>query len=188
MATQGIPVCGEWRIIEKCAYTDEVLSDRTIYNLVVLSGQEMICRFLFGFGGASSIVGLGVGASSTYNTVASSGVSVNDTRLTYELTGNATRKALTNTNNVSLSVADFTQEITTVGSTTYYSKITVQSQFAAGDGNNGNTFQEYGLFDTLVLPSSPTASSGTMFNRLVDPAPITKTASNSLTVQVTLRF
>lgn len=187
MSKLSIPVYGEWKI-DEFDLAGNLISSHEYKNAVVNVGREQVVRFLFGFGGASSIVAMGVGASSTYNTTASSGVSVEDTRLTYELIGNPTRKTLTNTNNTSLSISDYSLETTTVSGTTYYSKIVVQAQYAAGDGNNGNVFNEYGLFTTDTLPLTPTASSGLMFNRFVDPAPITKTASNSITVQVTLRF
>lgn len=180
MSREGLAICGQWKLSEFDLY-GSLISEHESENLVTNVGREFVVRYLFGFGGASSIVALGVGASST-------APAVTQTQLVSELIGNAARKDLTNTSGGALSVSDYVLETTTIGSTTYYSKIVLQAQFAAGDGNNGNTFNEYGLFTTAVLPISPTASSGDMFNRFVDAAPITKTGSNSVTVQITLRF
>lgn len=177
---QGYSICGQWKILEHDLF-GRLVSEHESENLVVNSGRDLTCFFLLGLGSASSIVALGVGASST-------AVTATDTRLVSELIGNPTRKGLTNTSNTTLTTADFTLDTTVVSGTTYYKKIVLQSQYAAGDLNNGNTFNEYGLFTTAVNPLTPTASSGIMFNRFVDPAPIQKTASNSVTVQITLRF
>jgi hypothetical protein len=177
---QGYSICGQWKILEH-DLLGNLISEHESPNLVVNTGRDLTCYFLLGLGSASSIVALGVGASST-------AVDATQTQLVYELIGNPTRKGLTNTSNTTLTTADFVLDTTVVSGTTYYKKIVLQSQYAAGDLNNGNTFNEYGLFTTNVNPLTPTASSGVMFNRFVDPAPIQKTASNSVTVQITLRF
>lgn len=176
----GSPICGQWKITER-DLLGNIVTEKESENLVVNSGRNLLIYFLLGFTGASSVVALGVDASST-------AAAVTQTQLVYELRGNPTRKSITNTSNVALSASDIVLETTTIGSTTYYEKIVLQAQFAAGDGNNGNVFNGYGLFTTTTLPATPTASSGIMFNRFVDPAPITKTADNSITIQVTLRF
>ena len=181
----SVSMCCLWRIIEH-DLLGNIVSDKTKANLIVNSGRSQLIANALGLTGSSAIIALGVGASTT-------AAQVTDTRLTHELIGNATRKALTNTSGAALSPSDITTYpsgtaivLNATSTATFYQSITAQAVYDSGDGNNGNQFGEYGLFTTVTLPGTPTASSGVMFNHLIDASPTTKTASNSITAQVTL--
>lgn len=174
------PALAVWRIQELDA-NGVILQERELKNLVVNTGRELLLRNLFAVGASGGVIAMGVGASSTTATV-------NDVTLTYELTGNGARKTLTNTSGAPLSAADIVVDIVTISSTTYYRKVVAQATWPTSDGTNGNYFSEYGLFTTLPTPATPTASSGIMFNHLIDPSPTLKTIANSIVSQVTVRF
>ena len=173
------PVRVEWKIIEEMS--DGLVLEREGLNLITNAGRDLLLKDLFMLSGSAGVVACGVGASSTT-------ADVSDTHLTYELIGNAARKTLTNTNGDPLSGSDIVDETTTISSVTYYKKLVCQAVWDSGDSNNGNQFAEYGLFTTDALPGTPTGTSGTMFNHYIDPSPTNKSASNSITVQITLRF
>lgn len=152
-------------------------------NLVVNTGRTQLMSMAF-VPSASAIGGfyyLGVGASST-------AAAPGDTRLTYELIGNPTRKTLTDSNGLTPQTGDIQTQTIVIGGVTYYQFLELQSTYTTTDGNNNNTFAEYGLFTTGVLPGSPTSSSGTMFNHYIDPNPAFKSATNQVQVAVTIRF
>lgn len=180
MLTSLVPSHVTWNIIVR----DEegnLVSEREMTNLVVNTGRDLLLKDLFMLSGSSGVVCLGVGASTT-------AAAVTDTRLTHELIGNATRKPLVNTSNAALSGSDIVAETTTIGGVVYYKKLVCQATWDVTDGNNGNQFGEYGLFTTATLPGTPTGTSGIMFNHLIDFTPPTKSASNSITAVVTVRF
>lgn len=168
-----------WRIIERDPQ-GVILSDRELDNLVLNTGRDLIFRDLFAFSASAVIAFCAVGSSNTAATVTQD-------RLQYELIGNASRKTLTNTSGAALSASDIAAETTTISGCTYYKKLTVQTIYDTSDGNNGQIFNEYGLNTVSTLPANGLALSGIMFNRLVDPNPITKSASNTITVQITIR-
>ena len=124
---------------------------------------------------------MGVGASAT-------AAQVTDTQLTYELIGNAYRKTLTDINGNTPNTTDIVTASAVIGGCTFYQYIQLQAIYTTSDGNNGNVFNEYGLFSTTVLPGSPTSSSGVMFNHYIDPSPVTKSSSNQVTALVTIYF
>jgi hypothetical protein len=159
----------------------EIVSRETDQNIVVIGGRENVLNLLFALAASSTVVALGAGASGTAATAT-------DTRLNYELVGNASRKPLTNTSFAPLSSADVVLETFVDGfGETYYTKIIVQGVYQLVDGNNGQPFQEYGLFSTTALPGTPTSTSGIMFNHFVAGAPVVKDNTITITVQVTIR-
>jgi len=180
MLNSFVPCHVMWSIIERDEWGN-VIEEREMSNLVVNDGRDMLLKDLFMLTGSSGVVCLGVGASTTT-------ASVTDTRLTHELIGNPTRKSLVNTSNAALSPSDIVSETATISGVVYYKKLVCQATWDVSDGNNGNQFGEYGLFTTNVLPGTPTGTSGTMFNHLIDFTPPTKSASNSITAVVTVRF
>jgi len=178
--SETCPVLATWKIIEH-DYHGRVVSEKELKNMVVNTGRELLLKCLFMTAGSAGVIAMGVGASST-------AAAVTQTSLVYELTGNGIRKPLTNVNGNPLSAADILSETVVISSNTYQRKLTAQSVWDTGDGNNNNIFAEYGLFTVLPTPGTPTASSGIMYNRLVDPSPTLKTGANSITAQVTVRF
>lgn len=179
--------CVVWRLIEH-DLEGNVLRDFTKHNLIVNSGRTQAIENLLGLTASAAVVAIGVGASTT-------AAQVTDTRLTYELIGNAARKALTNTSGATLSPSDivtYPSGVTIVlnasSSATFYQSITCQAVWNSGDGNNGNQFGEYGLFTTATNPGTPTSTSGIMYNHLIDPSPTVKSSGNSITAQITLYY
>lgn len=168
---------------------DVLLDSHEAKNIVVNTGRDNTIAQLLGFTWSASgtpVISMGVGASSDGTT------DQTKTKLSYEYIGNASRQTLTNTDSETLlNLADrndISLETLNVSGYDFYKKIIVQSVYGPSDGNNGQVFREYGLFTTLTKPSTPSATSGVMFNRFVDSDPITKSGSNSVVVQVTLRL
>lgn len=182
MEFTGRPILVEWAI--KKEYVDGTVEQSKGHNLVVNDGRTRVLSLAFVPSASTGLGGfywLGVGASATP-------AAVTDTRLTYELIGNATRKFLTNTNGNTPSTGDIQLETVTVSGCTFYEKLVLQAIYQTTDGNNNNTFNEYGIFTTGTLPGSPTSSSGTMFNHYIDPSPATKSSLNTVTAVVTIRL
>ena len=185
MANDNTFTYTEWKTLVHSSETGELIWESPEHkNLEVNSGRNRLITMAFVPSASTSFGGfyyLGVGASAT-------AAQVTDTQLTYELIGNGTRKVLTNTAGLTPTNSDVVLETITIGSTTFFEKIVLQAIFTSGDGNNGNTFNEYALFNTAALPGTPTASSGVMFNHYIDPNPVTKTALNQVTTQITIRY
>lgn len=185
----------KWKIFE---YEGEFFNDPRIdklidvhedFNIVVNDGRSNVIAQLLGLASGAAgvaIISMGVGASSDGST------DETRTRLSYEYLGNANRIALTNTDSETFlgltNRDDIDLETLVVSSYSFYEKVVVQAVYGPSDGNNGQVFREYGLFSSLTLPGAPTSTSGVMFNRFIDPDPITKSGSNSVVVQVTLRL
>ena len=185
MSIVDIPAVAVWKIQEHDV-NGNLISEREMKNLITNSGRTQFFRNLLALTASGGFVALGVGASTTAATVS-------DTRLTYELIGNAARKPLTNTSGAALSPSDIVTATTTIvlnatSTATFYQNISCQAVWNSGDLNNGNQFGEYGLFTTATLPGTPTGTSGTMFNHLIDPNPTFKSAANQITGIVTLYF
>lgn len=187
MINLSAPVLGIWRKIE---YDKEgnVVEDVVLRNLVTDAGRTQLISNLLALTASAGVIALCVGACTT-------AAQVTDTRLTYELIGNATRKTLTNTSGAALSPSDIvtysggTSIVLNATSTaTFYQSITAQATYNSGDGNNGNQFGEYGLNTSITLPGAPTNTSGVLFNHLIDPSPTFKNSSNSITLQISLYF
>lgn len=180
--------CGmfaSWKIIEE-DLQGNVLQVKEKANLITNPGRSQFIANALGLTGSAAVIALAVGACTT-------AAQVTDTRLTYELIGNATRKTLTNTSGAALSPSDIVTYpsgtaivLNATSTATFYQSITMQATYNSGDGNNGNQFGEYGLSTSITLPGTPTASSGVLVNHLIDASPTFKTASNSITAQVTL--
>lgn len=200
---EGNPVAAKWTIIKvfpgtqeeadvfKLRYPEEPdfeLGERRIVynetpNLVTKAGRVLTANNLFAMGSSGIICSMAAGACATAATV-------NDTRLTFELIGNATRKRLTNTSGASLSSSDVTAGTTVISGYTFEESLTAQAAYETTDGNDGNYFGEFGLTTTLTLPVSGISTSGTLFNHLIIPGgtPILKQAGVQLLALVTLYF
>ena len=148
-------------------------------------GKAQLLNRLFALG-ASPIIALAVGSSNT-------AAAATDTHLGSENlnTGGGdtytVRPTLTNTAGASLSSGDIVDDPQTISGIFYQKKIIVRGKFLTTD-LPGDTFYEYGLFDTTTLPGSPTGVSGTMFNHVVVGTPITKTLSIEVDCDTTIRF
>lgn len=185
MSIEGIPAVAVWKIQEHDV-KGNLISEREMKNLITNAGRTQFFRNMFALSASGGFVALGVGASTTT-------AQVTDTRLTYELIGNAARKPLTNTSGAALSPSDIVTSETTIvlnatSTATFYQSIACQAVWNSGDLNNGNQFGEYGLFTTATLPGTPTSTSGTMYNHLVDPNPTFKSAANQITAIVTVFY
>lgn len=185
MSIEGIPAVAVWKILEHDVYGN-LVSEREMKNLITNAGRTQFFTNLFSMTASGGFVALGVGASTTT-------AQVTDTRLTHELIGNAARKALTNTSGAALSPADIVTSTTSIvlnatSTATFYQNMSCQAVWNSGDLNNGNQFGEYGLFTTATLPGTPTSTSGTMYNHLVDPNPTFKSAANQITAIVTVYY
>ena len=185
MSTEATAAAVVWKLTEHDK-AGNIVSEREMMNLITNSGRTQFFRNMFALSASGGFVALGVGASTTAATVG-------DTRLTYELIGNPARKPLTNTSGAALSASDIVTATTTIvlnvtSTATFYENISCQAVFNSGDLNNGNQFGEYGLFTTATLPGTPTSTSGTMYNHLVDPNPIFKSAANQITAVVTVYY
>lgn len=169
-----------------------IINEHEAKNFVVNNGRDNVIAQLFGLTwGASGtpVVAMGVGASSDSSTLPTA---VTPTRLSYEYLGNASRRVLTNTDSETLlglaDRNDIASEDITISGYQFFRKIIVQSVYGPSDGNNTQVFREYGLFTTTTNPATPSSTSGIMFNRFVDPDPITKSGANTVVVQVTIRL
>jgi len=182
MSSEGKPILVQWDILTH-DLEGKLLSESSATNLVVNTGRTQLLGLAFvpSLSSSGGFYSLGVGASAI-------AASVTDTRLTYELIGNSTRKLLTDTSGLTPTNTDIVLETTTIGGCTFYEKIVLQAVFSAGDGNNGATFNEYGIFTSNALPASPTGISGNMFNHYIDPSPVTKSGSNQVTAIITIRM
>ena len=185
MSDEKVSGVAVWRITEY-DLKGNVISDRELKNLIVNSGRTRQFQNLLGLSASGSFVAMAVGASTT-------AAQVTDTRLTYELIGNPTRKPLTNTSGAALSASDINTAtqiivINASSSATFYQNISVQATYNSGDLNNGNQFGEYALASTAVLPGTPTSTSGVIYNHLIDPNPIQKSAANAINVVCTVWY
>ena len=164
-----------YHVIHSDKNTGEILEEFSSPNLVVKLGREHVIRNLFNLSGTQFLY-MGAGSSSTAATV-------DDTRLEYELIGNANRITATNTSGGALSGSDIQTGTYSVSGNTFYKLLPVQVEYdGATDGNQDEFFIEYALFSSNTLPVTPTSTSGVMFNRYVAPTGITLTASTVLTV------
>lgn len=185
MSREEIPAVAVWKIVEH-DIEGNLISEREMKNLITNTGRTQFFVNTFAMTASGGFVALGVGASTT-------AAAVTDTRLTHELIGNAARKPLTNTSGAALSPSDVVTATTSIvlnatSTATFYQNMSCQAVWNSGDLNNGNQFGEYGLFTTATLPGTPTSTSGTMFNHLIDPNPTFKSAANQITAIITLYF
>ena len=172
----------EWVIRVEDAFTGEITYESDPHrNLVVKGGRDLALRDIFGLTASTAVIAGCVGACSTAATV-------NDTTLAYEHIGNATRKALTNTSDAALTSSDIADVVYVdpITSVTFYKKLPIKYSYLTSDGNINQPFREYSLNTSITLPTTPTGSSGTMFNRLVDSVTQTKTPTNVITVFVNI--
>lgn len=170
-------IYGEWHPKLIRTATGEILKEEFGHNLIVISGRQLMMGGILGLTSATWIA-LGIGPSATPATV-------NDTRLTYELIGNANRKSLTSVinppNPLSYGTDVILNNYTDPAGNLYYAQCSCRGTYVgATDGNMNQPVQEFGLFTTATLPGTPTGTSGTMLNHFI--------AQNQyeLTVDVTL--
>lgn len=124
-------------------------------NIIVEVGRRDLLRRITGIAGASTYLYGAVGTDTTGTSDATR------TRLGSELIAGTNRIAITDTGGGSLDDTDIVSEVT--GSNRL--KLTIAFQHGLSDPNNGNTFAEWGVFDTLACPGSPTGTSGKLFAR-----------------------
>ena len=174
------PTLGCWRVICENVETGEIIEESGT-NLITNAGRQDILALLFALSASSVMCALGAGACATP-------ANVTDTGLNYEYIGNATRKPLTNVAGAPLSSSDIVSETWTDPNTgiEYYQRLSVQSVYLAADPNVG-PMQEFGVFNTLTLPGTPTGTSGSMLNHYVAESPLPKNNLTQITVIVDFR-
>jgi hypothetical protein len=150
-------------------------------NLIVDWGRKMLLWCPLGLGSGSVLAGSvgDDGSSPTDNTL---------NRLKSELIGGSARPGLTNAAGAALSTGDVTAE--TSGSNFW--KVIVSFLYDTTDANNGQTFAEFGMHNTVTLPAGTpphtTSTSGNMFARFVPSGgSFPKTSAFRVTVLWTLR-
>lgn len=100
-------------------------------------------------------------------------------RLATELIGDTTRKTLTNTSDdIPFVAGDVEDEISGLNR----KLLDIKFVYEEDDPNNGETFYEYAMFDTLTLPGTPTTQSGNMFARFVAANGYTKDSFSRISV------
>lgn len=183
-----VPMKATWTI--KALRDGQVVQEEVTDNLIVDDGRTNMLSLLFNLTGQAALVSMGVGACST-------AASHTDQRLAYEYThtGNTpstNRYALTNTNSLTISASDIVSDTfvdtSETPNITYYKKLVVQAVIPSTDPNVNQPFREYGLFTNTACPSTPTGTSGLMFNHLIANADIIKDNVTQILVQVTLRL
>lgn len=170
--SKAVPLqfAASFHVVNRDNDTGEILYEFEQSNLVVKVGRSAILDFLFGTGSPSAFLYLGAGPCSTAATV-------DDTRLTYELIANASRKNPT--------VSAISTGTYTISGNTYYKTIQLQTSFVgASDSNVDETFREYALFDSDTLPGTPTSTSGRMLNHLIAPGDTVLYSSSTITVTI----
>lgn len=143
------------------------------HNILLDDGRKMVARHLLDFETPTAYPYMGVGSSTTSTDPTQTGLQT-------ELTGNANRIALTNTNGNPWTSSDFTQE-TPIG-TSFRWKIIAQAIFPTGDGNNGSLFAEWGIANQAAF-----GGGSKFYNRYLSGSPFTKDSSLAIAAQMLLR-
>ena len=166
---EPVTMKGEWLITVRQGDGPDapILRQELLENIVLRAARVDVLEAWGGLSAMAAYIYFGVGSSATAEVVT-------QTALQAELEGNASRITSTGASGGAIVV---TQE--TSGS--YDQKLILEAIFPTGDGNNGSTFREASLYTTS---SFATDIAG---NRITF-ADIAKTASISVTFQVTLRM
>lgn len=182
MFNERLQIAGEWKVIEK-DLDGNIIQESPGHNLITNTGKQMLLTLLFcmnGSGVSSAIVAC-AGACSTVATLA-------DTTLNYELIANGNRIPITNLAGAALSTADIQSGSFVVNTVTYTRKVTCQAIWGSSDLNLNQPFREYAIATALACPTTPTGTSGVIFNHYIDTQNIVKTGSNSITIQFSVYF
>lgn len=144
------------------------------HNMILDDGRKNVGRKLLNFASPITYTHMAVGSSIA-------DPAPTQTTLTTELTGNATRKPLTNTAGNPWTNADFVSE--TPPETNFRFYIIAQGLFPETDGNNGSLFAEYGVANQAAF------GAGTkLYNRWVEEFPFTKNPTQVVASQMLLRL
>jgi hypothetical protein len=154
-------------------------------NIIVNSGKVQLLSNLFIQASSGLFPFLAVGASGINQGFVAS---ASDTHLIYEINTNTVRKPFLSVNGGALTSADITNENVTIGGFNFTEKLVGQATFPQVDNTNGYQFGEYALASIAPVPGTPTGTSGQIFNHYLDPNPLNKQPSNTIVVQVTIRF
>lgn len=172
----GLWTVTDWRILLRDAKTGVIINPNQPWkrNTILDLGRKQVAKHLLGITTPTALstfthMAVGSGVAAAVET---------DTALTTELTANATRKALTNTSELSFTDTDIVFD-TSVGGFRW--KTIAQALFLDTDSNNGSLFSEWGVADQAAF------GGGVFYNKFVSPSPFTKSASLSVTAQMLLR-
>lgn len=162
---------GIWRVTVRDIW-ENILEVHEQENVITDLGRASILKQWVGVAG-SSFIYLGVGDGST-------AAASTDTQLDNELTGNASRITTTDDTGGAFDAGDVISDLTVPP---YTMKVVIRGVFGLSDGNNGQNFREFALFDN----ATHTPPTGLMGNRFVLASNIAKTGSISVTCDITLR-
>lgn len=176
----------QWTVVAWNTFNGEIVYQEHNKNVITTLGKSTMLSLLFGLTLGSSCVALAAGSGSTAANSA-------DTRLATELIGNATRKAIggitsTSSSFVPLANGDIVSDVEVISGITYEQSLSCLGIFPATDGNDGSAFREFALMDTLVLPGSPTGTSGHPYNHYVLGADVNKTTGIEIDVTTKILF
>jgi hypothetical protein len=182
---EGLMPRGRWEILrwngtptfntKTNQWEGDLVSHEVGYNKICNNGRDELLKLLFGLSGTDFEAG-GVGDSTT-------ATSETHDRLQNELITGTTRKALTDASGGALGSADIA-----AGTLPYFRELTVMWEYPNGDALDGETFAEFALFSTNVLPGTPTGTSGIMFNRFLATTPFVKDTNQTVQVKCTIEL
>ena len=173
-------------VTNKLVWQDPKIAAGSNFNVITDNGKQFMWNTLFALAGSGNFNSLAYGASSTAATHT-------DTRLVYEHQLDPTRVPLTNqagtvvTSGSVVALSTFT-DVSYTPNVVYYTTATVMGTITGSTTLNVNQpVQEVALASTRTLPSTPTSTSGTIWNRFVLGAPTVLTSTTTLQIIVVSR-
>ncbi len=150
-------------ILNPVTWEDPKIKEGTNYNVVTTTGRTLIDYTLLGLAGSGHTLWMAMGSGTT-------GPSVSQDRLVYELILDTNRPAVTLSNGDPLDTSAVSATpYTDAGYTPnyeYYAQFTVLGEMnGATSANVGAPIQEIGLVTNPACPGTPTGISGVLFNR-----------------------
>jgi len=173
-------------VTNELVWEDPKIAQKDNFNLLTDDGKQLLWNTLFGLAGSGTLDWMAYGASST-------AAAHNDSHLAYEHILDGTRIILTNQSGTIMTSGSVVNLSTFVDSTytpniTYYTSATVMGTITGATTLNINQpVQEFGIASAAACPSSPSGSSGKLFNHYILGAPTTLTNTTTLQILVIFR-
>lgn len=158
-------------VLNEVVWVDPNIKINDNYNVVTTNGRKLMDYNLLGLSGSAVALWMAMGSGTT-------GPSVTQDRLVYELIGDTNRPTVTLSNGSPLDATAVTANTYTDTNYTpnysYYAQFTVLGEMnGATSANVGAPIQEIGLMTARACPGTPTGLSGVMWNRYVFASPTT---------------